>query len=102
MNSMKKMILIGAIAAAVIMAGVGWYVFAGSGPSISLRTAKVERGELQATISATGTIEPRGGPTDVTAQVNGPIIGFGYDPNSYVSTAPRGFPYATEPKDESR
>src|SRR5438067_13229216 len=76
----KKMIVIAAIAAVIVMGGVGWYVYAHSAPAITLRTATVERGDLQATISATGTLQARDGPTDVSAQVNGPIIGFGWDP----------------------
>jgi HlyD family secretion protein len=92
----KVIIIISAIVAVVLLAGLGWYVFAGSGSSISVKTAKVERGDLTATISATGTIEPKDGGIDVGAQVNGPIVGFGWDPRdaSYAT----GLPYSVEAK----
>ena len=92
----KKLVIISSIVAVVLVVGVGWYVFGSSGTSINLRTTKVERGDLEATISATGTIEPRGGPPDITIQVNGRIIGFGFDPQDGPYTD--GLPYATEPK----
>ncbi len=46
----------------------------------SYRTAKVERGELLVSISATGTVEPEE-VVDVGAQVAGQIVSFGTDSN---------------------
>src|SRR5262249_12112458 len=45
----------------------------------TFRTVQVERGDLMATISATGTIEPEE-VVDVGAQVAGQIVTFGEDP----------------------
>jgi HlyD family secretion protein len=97
---MKKIIIISTIVAVVLLAGLGWYVFAASGPSVSVKTAKVERGDLTATISATGTIEPKDGPIDVGAQVNGPIIGFGWDPRDTGYST--GLPYSVDAKPGKR
>jgi HlyD family secretion protein len=45
------------------------------------RTAKVERGDVTATVQATGTLEPEE-VVDVGAQVAGQIVEFGKDPNN--------------------
>lgn len=50
-----------------------------AGPVVSFRTEVVKRGDLLATISATGTVEPEE-VVDVGAQVAGLITGFGKDP----------------------
>jgi HlyD family secretion protein len=50
-----------------------------TGPARAFRTAAVERGDVRATISATGTIEPEE-VVDVGAQVAGQVKEFGLDP----------------------
>jgi HlyD family secretion protein len=44
------------------------------------RTVKVKRDDIQATISATGTLEPQE-VVDVSAQITGQILDLGYDPS---------------------
>ena len=58
--------------------GVYWYLQRASKPPIAYRTAAVKRGDLLATIGATGTVEPEE-LVDVGAQVNGQIKSFGKD-----------------------
>jgi len=53
---------------------------AGAGNASAFRTAELKRGDLVATISATGTVEPEE-VIDVGAQVAGQILKFGIDPN---------------------
>jgi len=53
-----------------------WYFRASARPAVSFRTEPVTRGELVATISATGTLEPEE-VIDVGAQVAGQIKEFG-------------------------
>src|SRR5438046_2650199 len=60
-----------------------WYNTAGS--SVTFRTEKVTRGNLVATISSTGTIEPEE-VVDVGAQVAGQILRFGPDPDDSSKT----------------
>ena len=44
---------------AILAIGVGvWWWFAGNNPPLSYRTATITRGNVAATISASGTIEP--------------------------------------------
>jgi HlyD family secretion protein len=65
----------------VLVGGAGnWFWRARSGPRIWFRTAIVKRGDLVATINATGTIEPVE-VVDVGAQVEGQITSFGEDKN---------------------
>lgn len=72
----NKTVLI-AIAALVVVASVG--LWRGHDASkAAFRTAPVRRGDVVATISATGTIEPEE-VVDVGAQVAGQIISFGTD-----------------------
>jgi HlyD family secretion protein len=78
---MKRYIRRGAlvvILAAVAAGGATWYLRPGNGHSVVLRMATVKRGDLAATISATGTIEPEE-VVDVGAQVAGQILVFGKD-----------------------
>ena len=64
-----------------LSAGVGgWYWHVSSKTHTEFRTAKVERGDLLSTISATGTVEPEE-VVDVGAQVAGLILSFGKDSN---------------------
>jgi HlyD family secretion protein len=63
-------------------AGLGyWYWQSTAAGGTTFRTATVERGNLLATISATGTVEPEE-VVDVGAQVAGQIIKFGQDPHN--------------------
>ena len=64
---------------AVLIIGVGaWWWHSRNHSSLSFRTAIVKRGEVSATISASGTIEPEE-VVDVGAQVAGLIKSFGTD-----------------------
>jgi len=74
---MKPLIIVLSILA-LAAAGGGWYWQHSSKPTITFKTAEVKRGELLATISATGTIEPMD-VIDVGAQVAGRIMTFGKD-----------------------
>jgi HlyD family secretion protein len=73
-----KRILIVLLLLAVVGAGGAWYLGQGDART-SFRTVQVERGDLLATISSTGTIEPEE-VIDIGAQVAGQIISFGEDP----------------------
>ena len=67
------LLILGGLAAAGV-----WY-WRGQGSSApTYRTATVERGDLIATIGATGTVEPEE-VVDVGAQVAGQILSFGKD-----------------------
>ncbi len=74
--TIRTIILI-AIVLSVISAGAWWFrAKGGKGPIF--RTVAVKRGDLEATISATGTVEPVV-VVDVGAQVSGIISSFGKD-----------------------
>ena len=67
---------------AVLIAAVVYYRDWNSGPPpVRFRTTTVERGDLRAMISATGTVEPEE-VVDVGAQVAGKINFFGPDPRA--------------------
>jgi HlyD family secretion protein len=68
--------LIGATVFVVVLGA--WWAHARNDPKSSFRVAAVKRGDLVATITATGTIEPIE-VVDVGAQVAGQIISFGKD-----------------------
>ncbi|HXE53108.1 MAG TPA: efflux RND transporter periplasmic adaptor subunit [Tepidisphaeraceae bacterium] len=74
---MKPLLFVLAILAA-LAGGGAWYWHRNSKPPVSFKTAEVKHGELLATISATGTIEPEE-VIDVGAQVGGLIDKFGTD-----------------------
>lgn len=57
----------------------GWYWYSHRGAAVGFRTAKVARGDLRLTISATGTVEPEE-VVDVGAQVAGQVKSLGEDP----------------------
>jgi HlyD family secretion protein len=66
---------------ALVLAGGGagyWALHASAGGASAFRTGPVTRGDLLATISASGTVEPED-VVDVGAQVAGMIKEFGYD-----------------------
>src|SRR3977135_4458503 len=68
------------IVAVVVLALGGWIWRRGEKPAAGFRTAPVVRGDLLATISATGTLEPEE-VVDVGAQVAGQINSLGKDPS---------------------
>src|SRR5438046_394716 len=76
---MKKLLVI-LLVLATAGGGLGyWYVQHGTDQKSTFRTVAVERGPLEAIISATGTLEPEE-VIDVGAQVAGRIEKFGQDP----------------------
>jgi HlyD family secretion protein len=75
----KRRVLLLAAAGALVAAGVClWWLRPGSGKGPVFLTAQVKRGDLAATISATGTIEPEE-VVDIGTQVAGIITSFGQD-----------------------
>ncbi|HEX8911987.1 MAG TPA: efflux RND transporter periplasmic adaptor subunit, partial [Humisphaera sp.] len=67
------------LVAVALLGGGGWWFFGRSAAAaVQYRTGKVKRGPLQATIAATGTIQPEE-VVDVGAQVAGRIVSFGAD-----------------------
>src|SRR5438132_7373952 len=79
MRTLLKNLLIVIILASAAGAGYWWYIHARSASTSTYRTADVKRGDLVATIGATGTVEPEE-VIDVGAQVAGQILSFGKDP----------------------
>jgi HlyD family secretion protein len=57
-----------------------WYWNDARQTPVAFRTVRVNRGDLMATITATGTLEPEE-VVDVGAQIAGEIVSFGPDPN---------------------
>src|SRR5262245_34391796 len=74
-----KRIIIMVVLLAVVGGFGGWYVYHADSRTTTFRTVQVERGDLLATINATGTIEPEE-VIDIGAQVAGQILSFGQDP----------------------
>ena len=74
---MKKIIAV-VVVLVLLVAGAVWYFGRSSAPQVTYRTAELKRGDLVATISATGTVEPEE-VVDVGAQVAGQINSFGKD-----------------------
>lgn len=74
---MRRIIVLSVLLA--VAAAGGWYYYAGDTRPVTFRTAKVDRGDLLATVSASGTIEPEE-VVDVGSQVAGLILSFGKDP----------------------
>src|SRR5436309_10746603 len=77
---MKRWILL--LVVVVLVAGVGAgavYYWKGLSKPAQFRTAPVVRGELQHSISATGTVEPEE-VIDIGAQVAGQVKSLGTDP----------------------
>jgi HlyD family secretion protein len=87
-----KRIAILVIVLALALGGFGlWYGHASGSPAENYRTAAVQRGDLAATISATGTLEPEE-VVDVGAQVAGMIKNFGPDPRDKNKVVDYGTP----------
>ena len=77
MRLLKKLLVI-VVLVALAAVGTGWYFNRSATAAVEYRTANVTRGDLVATIGATGTVEPEE-VVDVGAQVAGQIIEFGKD-----------------------
>jgi len=76
-SSWKRLSLLGLLGVLLVVA-VLWFWLGDNNPSDGFRTVPVTRGDLQAVISATGTVEPEE-VVDVGAQVAGKIVAFGKD-----------------------
>lgn len=77
-NRLTKRVVFSLILVAILAFAASWLLKRGAAPPVSLRTVPVKRGDLVATISATGTVEPEE-VVDVGAQVAGRIVAFGKD-----------------------
>ncbi|MGO8762830.1 MAG: RND transporter, partial [Desulfobaccales bacterium] len=75
----RRTMVIAVVAVVAALALMG-YLLRGSGKSSGFKTVQVKRGDLKATISATGTVEPEE-VVDIGAQVAGRIVAFGKDEN---------------------
>jgi HlyD family secretion protein len=82
MNYRNKKV-IAAAAAGFIILSIAWYAYDSKGQAVSYRTDEIRRGDLLATIAATGTVEPEE-VIDVGAQVAGRIIAFGKDKDGKI------------------
>jgi len=83
MRALIKKTVISVIVLGTAAAAAGWYLIPRSEGAISYRTARVTRGDLALTISATGTVEPEE-VIDVGAQVAGQILSFGQDADDRI------------------
>ena len=77
---MKRILILLAFLALVGGGGWYWHSRAVAVPAANARTESVGRGELLATVSATGTLEPED-VVDIGAQVGGMVKEFGTDAN---------------------
>ncbi len=84
---MKRVIILLLLAGIAVGSGY-WYWHNNGRPKTSFRTVQVDRGDLLASISATGTIEPEE-VIDIGAQVAGQILSFGKDPRNPDDPDPR-------------
>jgi HlyD family secretion protein len=73
----KNWVVVAVVSVVVLACGFSWWHSRG-GEKLFFTTADVKRGEVTATISASGTIEPLE-VVDIGAQVEGRISGFGKD-----------------------
>ena len=78
MKLLKNKAIFGIIIVVLIGVSITWYFYRSEGPKVSYRTVEVIRGDIVATINATGTVEPEE-LVDVGAQVAGQILSFGKD-----------------------
>jgi HlyD family secretion protein len=88
---LKLVIGLGLLAALAAGGFFLWHNSSAAAARAGFRTANVERGDLVAAISATGTIEPEE-VIDVGAQVAGQIKGFGRDPRDAAKPIDYGTP----------
>ena len=84
---MKNIIILALLLAVAVGIG-GWYYRSVDHQGPGFRAVPVERGDLLATISATGTIEPEE-VIDIGAQIVGQILSFGHDPRDPADPDPR-------------
>jgi len=77
MKRKVKILIMVVIGLSIVGSGIWWLSVTGSRGAV-FRTVTVKRGDLEATISATGTVEPEE-VVDVGAQVSGIISSFGKD-----------------------
>lgn len=88
----KNWAVVGVVSVLVLAGGIWWWHSRG-GEKLSFTTTDVKRGEVTATISASGTIEPLE-VVDIGAQVDGRISAFGKDTEGktvdYGSTVTEG------------
>ena len=93
MKRSSKSILFLVVLIGLIAGGATWLMKRDNNRSITYRTTPLSRGNLLATISATGTVEPEE-VIDVGSQVAGKIVAFGKDksgrPVDYGSTVEEG------------
>ncbi len=80
MRTLARKALIALVILVLIGGSAAWYARRDGPQGPLLRTVPVKRGDLVATISATGTVEPEE-VVDVGAQVAGQILTFGSDSN---------------------
>jgi HlyD family secretion protein len=78
-NLIGKKIVLVVLAAVIALAGL-WFWRGKTDHSASFRLAAVTKGDLEVTVSATGTVEPEE-LVDVGSQVAGRIVAFGKDKN---------------------
>ena len=79
--SLRVVIIVALVAAVALAGGGGFWAWRARHPAKSLfRTGTVRQGNLVATITATGTVEPEE-VVDVGAQVSGQFLEFGKDRN---------------------
>lgn len=72
MKTRNRNRIVGALALVVLAAGAAWWLARGNGAEALYRSAKIERGALQATVSASGTVTPVT-QVQVGSQVSGQI-----------------------------
>src|ERR687885_2577614 len=80
--SMKKRLAV-VVSAAILVAGAGFWFWAGSAKAAEYMTAKVERGNLRNTVTATGTLQAVT-TVQVGSQASGTISALYADFNSTV------------------
>jgi HlyD family secretion protein len=78
MKHQIRKIVISLLIVCGIAASIAWYSHRSNGSEMSYRTTEIKRGDLLATIGATGTVEPEE-VVDVGARVSGEIKSFGKD-----------------------
>ncbi|MCE9553224.1 MAG: efflux RND transporter periplasmic adaptor subunit [Planctomycetes bacterium] len=89
---MKYVVMFLFVVVVAVGGGLGFVYYKGNntaGPT--LRTVAVERGDIQATVKATGTVKPEE-LIDVGAQVAGQIVAFGPDPRDSTRRIDFGTP----------
>jgi HlyD family secretion protein len=76
-----KSVLLAAIVVVGLAGGAAWYWQSKTTPRASFRFGEAKRGRLVATVSSTGTLQPRE-IVDIGAQVLGRIVFIGKDSNT--------------------